>query len=230
MDDARSSRRDLMIVAGFICLTFIPFMGKAYHIDEPWFLEVARHILSDPRHPFDFTVSWYGRPATYAQLNSNPPLFYLISSLALKLTGGGEWAMRLVLLPMDIATGLALYLLAARFLQRPLLATLIVIATPAYLINMDHVMAEKSAFFFGLWGLYAFVRGLDDDAPPWFWLSAVLLGSALLSKFSAVVFLGAAAGYGAGKGFLRRIVSHAVLTLSGVGLYLAYDHAAGHGA
>ncbi len=230
MDPARSVRRDLAIVAAFVGLAFVPFMGKAYHIDEVWFLEVARRILSNPRHPFDFTVLWYGRPATYGQLSSNPPLFELIASVALRLTGGGEWAMRLILLPLDLATGLALYLLAARFLKRPLLATLVVIAAPAYLVNMDHLMAEKSAFLFGLWGLYAFVRGVDDGEAPWFWGSAALFGAALLSKYSAVVFLGAAAGYGAGKAPVRRLAAHAALAFSGVALYLACDDAAGHGA
>ena len=178
--------RDLLIVAAFTCLVLFPFLGKAFHLDEPFFLAIARQILRDPWHPFAFDYNWYGKAVPMSSINNTPPLLGYLLAAAYRLTGGGEAAMRLVFLPFDLAAGLALYLLAARFLKSPLLPALIVIASPAYMINMNHLMAEKVMAGFAFPCLYALVRGVEEDRPGWVWGSAALFAAALLAKYNAI--------------------------------------------
>lgn len=40
----------------FLCL--VPFLNKAYTIDDPWFLLEAKHILQDPLQPMAFEICW----------------------------------------------------------------------------------------------------------------------------------------------------------------------------
>jgi hypothetical protein len=221
--------RELLVVAGFVCAVFVPFSGKAFHIDEPYFWYVAREFLRHPLHPFEFTYNYWGWPVTFAQLNNHPPLHFILLAGIMKLTGGGETAMRAALLPLDIAGGVGLYLLAARFLRRPLWPTLILIATPAYWINMNHLMAEKTAVILGLWGVYSLVRGVDEDEPRWFWASAALLDLAMLSKYNAVFFLPPALAYGYARGARRRLWIYAGLCLAGPLTYVLYTHVRGLG-
>lgn len=224
-------RRELWIVGAFTVLLSVLFLGKAYHIDEPLYLPVARQILRDPLRPYDFRFNWYGVERPYREINNTPPLLHYALALALKVTGGGEWPMRLFFLPFDLIAAISLYLLAARFLKRPLLPALIVIASPAWLINMPHLMAEKPALALGLAGLYALVRGADEKRPRWYWSSALLLGAAMLSKYNAAVFLLAGVGYSlACRVPLRRIAGHAAVALSGIGLWLVMDAATRGGA
>ncbi|PIR15245.1 MAG: hypothetical protein COV48_15475, partial [Elusimicrobia bacterium CG11_big_fil_rev_8_21_14_0_20_64_6] len=178
--------RDLLIVAAFIGCVLFPFLGKAFHVDEPFFLAIARQILRDPWHPFAFDYNWYGSAVPMATINNTPPLLGYLLAAAYRLTGGGEAVMRLAFFPFDLAAGLALYLLAARFLKAPLLPVLIVIASPAYMINMNHLMAEKVMAGFAFPSLYALVRGVDEDRVGWLWLSAALFAAALLTKYNAI--------------------------------------------
>ncbi|MBI3552307.1 MAG: glycosyltransferase family 39 protein [Elusimicrobia bacterium] len=206
MRESSTRRRELAVTAGFLALVFLPYIGKAYHNDEPFFLAAARQVLIDPLHPLAFDFTWYGRVMPAAQINTTPPLLFYLLALALKLTGGAEWAMRLSLFPLDLAAAAALYLLAARFLAKPLLPTLIVIATPAYLINMNHLMPEKLAGALGFWGLYAAVRWADGEK-KWFAAAAGLLAAAILSKYNAALFVGPAAVYAWRRGLPARRVA-----------------------
>jgi hypothetical protein len=201
-----------LVVAFFTAATLAPFWGKAFHVDEPFFLAIARHILQDPWHPLAFEFNWYGRSVPMAGINNTPPLLaYLLAGLW-KLTAGREWAMRACLLPLDLASSWSLYLLAARFLKRPLLPTLIVLAAPAYLINMNHLMAEKLMAAFVFPALYALVRGVDDESPRWFWTSAVLLAAALMSKYAALFAVLPIAVYALRKGVPRaRLLAYLVM-------------------
>jgi 4-amino-4-deoxy-L-arabinose transferase-like glycosyltransferase len=183
----------LAAVAAFTVLILAPFWGKAWHVDEPFFLAIARHILADFRHPLAFDFNWYGRSVPMPEINNTPPLLAYLLAGAWKATGGREWAMRLCFLPLDLLAAFALYLLAARFLRRPLLPVLVLLAAPAYFISMGHLMAEKPAAAFAFAGLYFLVRSLDDPARPKagrdYWFSALLVGAALGSKYAAVFAL-----------------------------------------
>lgn len=184
--------RDLLIVAAFTGLALLPFLGKAFHVDEPFFLAIARQILRDPLHPFSFSYNWYGDAVPMAGINNTPPLLAYLLAAALRLTGGGEAAMRLAFLPFDLASSLALYLLAARYLRRPLLPVLIVVASPAYMIDMNHLMAEKVMAGLAFPCLYALARGAEEDRSRWLWASSALFAAALFAKYNAV-FLAAPA-------------------------------------
>ncbi len=221
-----SRGRDLMIVAAASLALSLPFLGKAYHIDEPFFLAAARQIRDSPSRPYDFQFNWYGRAVPYREINNTPPALAAMLAGAWGMTGGGEVPMRLLLLPLDIAAAAALYLLAARFLREPLLPTLAVLAGPGYAINMGHLMAEKPAMAFGLWGLYAWTRWLDDGGRRWFGASAALMALAMLSKYSALALLAAAVVMGAGRGAtVARLAAYAGASLSGAAAFALWTGA-----
>lgn len=202
---------DLAVVLLFVTLLLVPFMGKAFHMDEPFFLAIARQILRDPFHPLAFNFNWYGETVAMSRLNNTPPLMPYLLALGLKATGGGEWPMRLFLLPVDWFAAASLYLLAGRFLRRPLWPTLILIASPAYWINMSLLLPEKAALAFGLFALYALTRG---EKAGWYWLSAAALGFSLLSKYMAIAFFPAALLFAASRVSRRRLAAYAALSLA----------------
>src|SRR5258708_993977 len=114
------SRREL--ATGLVFATFVAVFRslKSYHMDQPAFLAVARNILNQPWHPLSFLYNWYGTTKPEWQLNTNPLTFPYLLAGALKITGGGEIATRMLFLPFDLAAAAALYFLAGRFLARPL--------------------------------------------------------------------------------------------------------------
>jgi hypothetical protein len=222
----RQRLRDLAVVALFACLIFIPFYGMPYHIDEPIFLRFAEAINAFPSRPFNAALRGNSSLALW-QVNDGCPLSFDLLALALKATGGGEWFMRLFFLPLDLIAAIGLYLLAGRFIKRPLWPTLIVMATPAYFLDMGHLMGEKFAAAFGFIGLYALVKGIDEERPLWFWLSALLISATILAKVSICFLLLPCLAYCAARGLsMRRIAAYlAVVSVLPLG-YLVYYTAA----
>ena len=39
-------------------VVLLPFLGKAYTIDDPIYLREAQHLLTDPLHPMAFEMVW----------------------------------------------------------------------------------------------------------------------------------------------------------------------------
>ncbi|MFI5350201.1 MAG: hypothetical protein ACHQ2Z_11700, partial [Elusimicrobiota bacterium] len=97
--------------------TGLCFWGQPWHVDEPFFLAIARQVLRDPLHPLSFAFNWYGYSATMASINNNPPVLAYLLAGALKLSGGGEFWTRACFLPFDLAAAWSLLALAARFLK-----------------------------------------------------------------------------------------------------------------
>jgi hypothetical protein len=175
-------------VAAFALLSELPFLGKPFTIDEPFFLAPVAQILKDPLHPMSFTLNWLGRTQSGPEIFNHSILTsYFLAGISV-LTRGSEFGMRLACLPVDLAAACALYWLAARFLKRPLWPVLLVLAGPAWFLGMPLLMAEKWMMCSVLLAAVALIRGLDDD-PISYWLSAVLISVAITLKSTAAVML-----------------------------------------
>ncbi|HVA65946.1 MAG TPA: glycosyltransferase family 39 protein [Elusimicrobiota bacterium] len=213
----------LVIVLAFVAFAYIPFMGKAYHMDEPAFLAPAFHILRDPLHPLAFDINWYGRKVPQFKINNQPPLFPYLLALALKCTGGREFATRLFFLPFDWLAAASLFLLAGKFLKKPLWPTLVVLASPGYLIAFNLLYPDKVAAALGFFGLYAWTKGLDEKKSAWQSLALASLGLAIFSKYIAVVFLVPAAVYALWRRHPLKKTLAVGAALIPVGLYLSLN-------
>ena len=73
------SRRDAALAVGLPWLLLLPFLGKAFHIDDPIYLRVAQHVLESPWNFYGFSMNWYGTLQPVYEINQNPPLlsYYL---------------------------------------------------------------------------------------------------------------------------------------------------------
>lgn len=225
------ARRELAVVLAFAALPALLMLGKPFHMDEPLFLAPARHIVSDPLHPLDFQFNWYGRGVPMASINNTPPLMLYTLAGAWKLTDGREWAMRLLFVPANLLAAAALYLLAGIFLSEPLGPVLVILAGPAYLINMNLLYPEVLAASFGFWGLYLLAVALEKKRAKWFWPSAMLCGAAVFAKYGAIFLVPTAALYCFKRKVpLARIAAFVAVCGVPIAAYLVYDRLAGGSA
>lgn len=212
--------RELAVVVAAALLVSLPFLGKGFHVDEPFFLDRARELLSG--------AVW--TPRAWSDYNNNPPVILWLLAAATRLAGESEAALRALLLPLDAFAAASLYLLFARFLKRPLAWALLAVLSPAYALNMGHLMAEKPAMAFGLAALWTLVKGADERRTGWLALSAALLSAAVMSKYAAVALFPAAAWYLWRAGFgLRSLAAYAAVAASAPGAYLLWDALSGGG-
>ncbi|MFI5344845.1 MAG: glycosyltransferase family 39 protein [Elusimicrobiota bacterium] len=197
-------------------------------MDEPFFLAIARQIRIDPGHPLSFAFNWYGWSQPMAAINNTPPVLGYLLAAALRISGGGEFWTRALFLPFDLASAWALLALAARFLKKPLWPVLVVLAGPAWALNMNHVMAERVMAGFALPALWLAVVAADENDARAFWGSAALAALALLSKYNALFVLPPAVMYLRSRGApYRRLAAWSAVALSGVVLSQVWSRAVG---
>ncbi len=187
-------------MAAFVLVCGLWLWGGAWHVDEPFFLAIARQILRDPCHPLSFSYNWYGQAAPMSSLNNTPALFPYLLALALKVSGGGEFFTRALFFPFDLIAAWSILALGARFVKKPLWPTLLIIAGPGWVLNFPHLMAERVMAAFAFSSIYLAVRAFDDESPLPFWFSAVLSSMALLTKYNAVFLVPVVLIYGFTRG------------------------------
>jgi len=227
----RIERRDFLIVSALVLLCGLFLWGKPWHMDEPFFLAIARQALRDPLHPLTFDFNWYGWEGPMSSMNNTPPVLGYLLAAALSVSGGSEFWTRALFLPFDLAAAWALLAIAARFLHKPLWPVLVVLAGPAWALNLHHVMAERVMAGFALPAIWLFLAGVDDGDRRRFWASGVLAALALMSKYNALFLLPACLFYGYSRGVpLRRLAAWTVVAVCAVAVYHAADRLQGGGA
>lgn len=203
--------RDLAVVVGAALLVALPFLGKGFHIDEPFFLDRARDLATG--------AAW--TPRSWSQYNNNPPMILWLLAAAARWAGESESTLRALFLPLDALAAASLYLLFARFLRKPLAWALLAVLSPAYVLNMGHLMAEKPAMAFGAAALFALVKGAEERRTAWLGASAVLLSAAVMSKYAAVALFPAAAWYLYKRGFgTRALIAYLAAAVLAPGIYV----------
>lgn len=163
----------------------LPFVGRAFNVDEPLFLWTAQHVADHPLDFFGFDVNWRGSPIPMHEVSQNPPLggYWLVPAGV--LSGWSEVALHLWMLVPALALGLGTYALAARFTRRPLVAAIACLAMPAVLVSSTTVMCDVPMAALWVGAVVLWDRGLVERRAGALAAAAVCAGLALLTKYSA---------------------------------------------
>jgi 4-amino-4-deoxy-L-arabinose transferase-like glycosyltransferase len=180
-----STRARLALLVAFTVAALLPFVGKAFCIDDPLFLWAARQIQKDPLDFYGGDVNWEGVPARMYQVMKNPPLASYYIALATRLTGWSEPALHVAFLLPAIGAILGCWLLARRLCGRPFFAALLVLTTPAFLVSSTSIMCDTSMLCLWTWAIVLWIRGLDDADGRWMAAASLLIAAAALTKYFA---------------------------------------------
>lgn len=137
-----------------VCL--LPFLNKAFNIDDPWFLTMAQQIVKHPAHPMDFSECWNTGVSDQCRKASqfasgNPLLGEVGQGYALVpavLGGAHEWMAHLTQLVLAWIAILAMTSLVFRFGWDRWHATfgaLLLVAIPPFLPMASTAMPDVLA-------------------------------------------------------------------------------------
>lgn len=173
----------LLVLAGLTVLCLAPFVGKAFHIDDPLFLWAAKQIQANPGNPYGFSVNWYGIAMPMSEVTKNPPLTsYYIAAVA-AVAGWSERSLHLAFLLPAIVAIIGTYLLAERMCRRPLLAALCTLFTPAFIVSSSNVMSDTLMLALWVVAVYLWVIGLERRSWILLTLSGVSIALCSLAKY-----------------------------------------------
>lgn len=174
----------ILIIATLVAL--VPFLNKAFHIDDPLFLWMARQITSHPLDPYGFTVIWASSPQPMWVCMQNPPLCSYFIALVASVAGWSEIALHTAFLSLSIAAVLGTFALARRFCGNPTTASLLTLFTPVFLVSATNVMCDVMLLALWVWSIECWLAGLERGKFWLFALSALLASAALLTKYFGV--------------------------------------------
>ncbi|GFE62163.1 glycosyltransferase family 39 protein [Geobacter sp. AOG2] len=174
----------ILITLTVACL--IPFANKAFNIDEPLFIWVAKQIQAHPLDFYGFKINWYGTEMDAARIIKNPPFASYYASFAGTLAGWNETSLHLAFLLPAVSTAAGTYFLAQEFTQHPLTATLIGILNPVFLLSSTTVMCDTMMLAFYVWAIYFWMRGIKSDRWQDLSIAALLITLCSLTKYFGV--------------------------------------------
>ena len=175
-----------LALPGFLLalMCLVPFLNKAYTIDDPWFLLEARQILKTPLQPLSFEICWMGNETCTRASNLGAGtrqglMGYLLVPVV--LAGGAEWIAHLLQLLLVCVTVLAMVRLALRLgfdRVQAAVAGLLLVAIPPFLAMASTAMPDTAALALGLTGLERLLAWKDEQRWQQAVLASLMLGLA----------------------------------------------------
>ena len=181
--------RPQVMVALITLVCLVPFLNKAYHMDDTLFLWAARHIREHAANFYGFNANWYGYAMPMHQIMQNPPGGAYFVAGAAALGGWRElWLHSVFLLPA-IAAALGTFRLARRLSSRPAVGALCAVLTPAFMVSATNLMADVLMLACYTWAIAFWVEGLEDRHTGRLIISSLLIAAAALTKYFGLSLL-----------------------------------------
>ena len=179
----------ILLLVALTILCALPFVGKAFHIDDPLFVWTAKNIQINPLDPYGFDVNWYGSAMRMADVNKNPPIVSYYIAIVAAVFGWSETALHLALLIPAISVIAGTFLIAEQLCVRPVLAGLAALLTPVFLVSSATAMSDIMMLAFWVFAVYFWIWGLEKNKFPILLLSATFISICALTKYFGMTLI-----------------------------------------
>ncbi|MCU0230101.1 MAG: glycosyltransferase family 39 protein, partial [Acidobacteria bacterium] len=190
-----SARGVALVGIGLVLLLCLPFVDKAFHIDDPAFLNLAEMIGWNPLRaiPVDYDFGGGVIPQLLPYEITHPLLVPYYIKVVQATLGGSEVALHLAFLVFPVVAVLSLLALGGAFLPEGGWRRLVLVAyfatLPAFLVNAQNVMTDVPALAFLLLGMAGLVQGIDRQAPRWLAVGSAALTLAVFTSYQMGIFV-----------------------------------------
>ena len=180
-------RRELLIVVLFVLALRLPFLNQAIQGDDVDYLYAAEHAQIDPLHPTHARYAFLGQMVDMRG-HPHPPLnaWYLALLLAI-FKDVREIPFHAAYILFSMLAALSALSLARRFSPRPLAATLLFLATPAFVINGNSLEADLPFAALWLLSIALFVAAVDGHSVRLLAWSALAMALTALAAYQAIL-------------------------------------------
>jgi hypothetical protein len=179
--------RQWIAVAALAILLRLPFLHQPVQGDDVYFLYGAERALIDPLHPLHTRYAFLGEMVDMRG-HTHPPLDSWFLGALLSLSGQvNEAAFHAVYALFGVIAALAMLSLARRFCPRPVWATLLFMAVPAFVVNGNSLEADLPFLAFWMLALAWFVRAVDTGSGTLLTGSAAAAALAGLAAYQAIL-------------------------------------------
>lgn len=186
MADKKVSFLSLAVLLAVVCAVTLPFIHKAFHLDDTVFIWLAEEKLSDPL-ALGLPDHGYEGELFSEYLDTHPPLLASYLALLIKASGGAsETGLHLGFIIFPALAALSMYFLARRFTDSPLFAAMLLIVTPGFMVMSQSVMSDVAALSLWLTAIAAYVYAIDRDDGRLLILAGSVLSLAVLTTYQSL--------------------------------------------
>jgi Dolichyl-phosphate-mannose-protein mannosyltransferase len=170
----------------FILALRLPFINQAIQGDDVYYLAEAQHAQIEPLHPKHVQYAFMGRMVDMRG-QPHPPLnaWYLALLLA-ACKDVSEIPFHAAYILFSLIAAFSALALARRFGPHPLTATLLFMATPAFVINGNSLESDLPFVAFWLLAIALYVHAVDLRSSRLLIASSLAMGLAALAAYQAV--------------------------------------------
>ncbi len=158
--------RPILLILAVVLLLRVPFLNQAIQGDDVNYLYGAQHAQIDPLHPTHARYVFLG-DLVDMRGHSHPPLNAWILALLLAVLGDvREVPFHAAYALLSMVAACAMWSLARRFSERPLWATLLFLATPAFVVNGNSLESDLPFLAFWMAAIALFVNAVERRSGP----------------------------------------------------------------
>ncbi len=181
--------RQFLLVLAVVFLIRLPFLNQAIQGDDIYYLAGAQHAQIDPLHPNHARYAFLG-DIVDMRGHPHPPLnAWILAGLLAVLGDVYEVPYHAAYLLFSLIAALAGWSLARRFASRPLLATLLFLATPAFVVNGNSLEADLPFLAFWMASVALFVGAVDLKSGARLAAASATLVCAAFAAYQSVVIV-----------------------------------------
>ncbi|MBN1566212.1 MAG: glycosyltransferase family 39 protein [Acidobacteria bacterium] len=155
---------DLAILVLIVVACSIPFLNQPFHMDDNFYMDMARNAQSNLLFPNDTPYIFQGVRWPDLGSHSHPLLqtYFLAAIMCFFGEGPGkEWIYHLPALLYPIIAVLSFYFICARFLDRPLWPSALLACSPLFLVMQHTLMTDMPMLAWWLGAVCCFLYATD---------------------------------------------------------------------
>lgn len=177
--------RGLLIVA-IVFLLRLPFLNQAIQGDDPYYLYGAEHAQIDPLHPHHARYIFQGDLVDMRGFPHPPLNAWTLAALLAVFGSVSEVPFHFAYILWSVIAALAMWSLARRFCDKPVIATLLFLAVPAFVVNGNSLESDVPFLAFWMSAIALFVGAVDEHSRAKLACAAAVSVLAALAAYQAI--------------------------------------------
>jgi hypothetical protein len=179
--------RQFLLIAALVLLIRLPFLNQAIQGDDVYYLAGAQHAQIEPAHPNHTSYAFQGQ-VVQMQGHPHPPLNVWTLAALLAMFGDiYEIPFHAAYIGFSLVAAFSMLLLARRFSATPVWATMLFIATPAFVVNGNSLESDLPFLAFWMLGIALFIMAVDRRSTSILAASAIALALSAMAAYQAIV-------------------------------------------
>ncbi|MBZ5498514.1 MAG: hypothetical protein LAP85_19125 [Acidobacteriia bacterium] len=184
--------RDLALLVLVVIGCAVPFLSQPFHMDDSFYMDMARGARAHPLHPYDVPYDFGGFHVPDMASHSHPPLQAYFLAVVQRFAGEGEgreWIFHTVALLFPLLAAVSMYFIAAVFVERPIWPSLVMSVCPLVLIMEHTLMADLPTLAFWLAASACFLWATELSRKGLYVASALFQFAAMFASYQAIALV-----------------------------------------